>query len=801
MFKNYLKIAFRSLWKNKTQSLINIVGLSVAFGTCLLLFLAAAFQLSFDSFHKDSGRIYRTYFLSLYPDGSPDPNPTMPFPLVPALKAEYPEVEKATRIIWGGGGVRYGDKVFNKQVRACDADFLEIFTFPLLKGETQTALADLSSIVISENMAKDVFGAGINPVGKSLQVKTGRDWRNFVVSAVISDAPGNSTIEYDAFIRIENVPDYSANKDRWDNQTHEVYVKLAANAQQMATQKRFSGLMQKYMKDVIDYQIRQGRGKNEMGEYYSLMLQPLNEVHFDDISREAIYTIIAIGIFILVIACINFINLTIARALTRAREVGVRKSLGAKRWQLFTQIWGETVLICLVALGLGVLLANVVMPQFNQLFNARLSLMQLLTPMAAGLTVAGFLLVTFVAGGYPSWIISRFNTVQVLKGRITMKRPGMLRNSLIVTQFSIACLLIGCTLVMLQQINYLRERPLGLTQEQVISVPVGGELDGKVALQRLRQRLGSESRVVAVTGTNVNIGYGLDGSSSRSRMGFQYNKKDVTTDWLRVDFDYLKTLNIKLLQGRDFSPEYSQDSVSSVMITEKFARQLGEKTPVGKFLQPDSAGQKYQIVGVVSDFNLYSLREDVSAITLQMSQTYPINYIFVRVQPQNVAGSMDMVKAAWKEIAPQTEFKGSFMDENTDRWYRKEQKLSTILTAAAIITVVLSCMGLFAVALMTIEQRTKEIGIRKVLGASVGGLVALLSKDFLKLVFLAILIATPLAWYAMQKWLQDFAYRIPTPWAVFALAGLVAVLIAFLTVSYHSIRAALMNPVKSLKTE
>ena len=801
MFRNYFKIAVRTLWKNKTLSAINILGLSVAFATCLLLFLTAAFQLSFDNFHTDGDRIYQTYFLSNDQGGSANKSSTMPLPLTPVLKAEYPEIEKATRIIWGGAGVRYGDKVYSKQVRACDPDFLEMFTFPLTKGDVKTALADLSSVVITENMAKGVFGEGVNPVGKSILINTGDSWKNFIVSAVTADFPENSTIGYDALIRIENINNYPIDKDRWDNQSHEVYVKLAANADHAATEKRLYGVIQKYMKESIDHQIRNGLGKNERGEYYSLLLQPLREVHLDEVGRATIAAIIVIGLFILAIACINFINLTIARALTRAREVGVRKSLGAKRWQLFGQIWGETLLLCLVSLSLGLLLTHLLTPQFNKLFNAKLSLALLLTPQAAAVTLIGFLLVTLIAGGYPSWVISRFNTVQVLKGKVTMKKPGMLRNSLIVTQFSIACLLIGCTIIILRQIDFLREQSLGISKEQVISVPVGSEVDGRIALERMRQKLGSESRVLAITGTGVNIGSGLDGSMTRSRMGFQYNKKDVVTDWLRVDYDYLKTLDIKLLEGRDFTSGYSQDSISSVVITEKFARQLGEKNPVGKFIQPDTAGQKYQIIGMISDFNLYSLREEAPPITLQMHRGDPIRYVFVRVRPESLTTSMDMVKAAWKEVAPQTEFKGSFLDENTNRWYRQEENLSTILSAAALITVVLSCMGLFAVALMTIEQRTKEIGIRKVLGASVSGIVGLLSKDFLKLVIIAILIATPLAWWAMSKWLQNFAYKTSIDWWIFALTGLSAVGIAFLTVSFHSIRAALTNPVKSLRTE
>jgi putative ABC transport system permease protein len=303
-----------------------------------------------------------------------------------------------------------------------------------------------------------------------------------------------------------------------------------------------------------------------------------------------------------------------------------------------------------------------------------------------------------------------------------------------------------------------------------------------------------------VTGSGVNIGSGLDGSSSRWMVGFIYGKREVSCDWLRVDFDYLKTLDIKLKAGRDFSPQFSTDSTSSILVSESLAKQLGDTNPVGKYIEPDS-GKKYQIVGVFADFNLYSLHQKAEPIALQMLPDQRIDYVLVRVNPQNLTAAMATVKAAWDQVDPRKNFVGSFVDENVDRWYKKEQRLSTIFSSAAGIAILLSCMGLFAVALISIEQRTKEIGVRKVLGASVASIVTLLAGDFLKLVLIAILVASPVAWYAMNRWLSDFAYRIDMPWWVFAVAGLLAVLIAFVTISFRSVRAALMNPVNSLHSE
>jgi putative ABC transport system permease protein len=810
MFRNYLKIAFRTLWKNRTHTLINIVGLSVAFGTCVLLFLTATFELSFDRFHADGNRIFRLNFLESNRDGTPSRSATMAYPMATTIKAEFPEIEGVTRFFNSNSSVRRNEQTYSKSVRMVDADFLRMFTFPLLKGNPQTAMNGLSDIVISQTMAKDMFGKE-DPVGKPIQLRMNGNWQTFNVTGVITDFSENSTLQYDALIRSENAGDYQEFKSRWDHGNHDVYVKLKAGTDPQTLQRRTQAFVDKYFAKDNEENKAQGYPKNELGFQRSLLLESLADIHFDTetmnghaISRTYVYTLMLVGLFILAIACINFINLTIAQSLTRAREVGVRKSLGAQRGQLFGQIWGETILLCLVALLLGLGMAFLVLPTFNQLFRSHLLLADFLKPTTLIATGLGFLLITLVAGGYPSWFVTRFNVVDVLKGngaalRGKSSRPGLLRNSLIVTQFAIACLLIISTLIVRQQISYLQQKPMGMDKEQVVSIPVGNELNGNTALKTMRDRLASQPNIVAVSGTGVNIGAGLDGSSSRTMFGFLYGKHDVTCDWLRVDTDYLKTMGIKLLQGRDFSTTFGTDSSSSVLITQSMAKALGEKNPVGKFIKPDE--KSFQIIGVVSDFNLYSLHQEAKPITLQMQSTTPIQYILIRVNPQNLTGAMETIKAAWKAVAPKQEFIGSFLDENTERWYKKEQRLATIFSSAAGVAILLSCMGLFAIALISIQQRTKEIGVRKVLGASVGNIVTLLSRDFLRLVLVAIVIASPIAWYLMNQWLQDFAYKIDIEWWVFALSGLIAVGIALLTVSFQSIKAALMDPVKSLRSE
>ena len=809
MLRNYFKIALRTLWKRKGYAAINVAGLSVAFCICVFLFLSAYLHLTFDSFHADGNRIFKTYLFSNDPDKAVRSG-TVSLPIAPALKADHPEVEAIARIETGRKSlVEVKGNYFDKLVSMTDPDFLKIFSFPLIKGNRENALRDLSSIVISETMAKSVFGSE-DPMGKPVQVGSNGNKKQYIVSGIIGDAPYNSSVQYDALVRIENSPGYQSNKDNWGAYSLAVYLKLPPQVDQATFEGRLKPFVQKYFQGSLEELKRKGARPDPNGDVFAVRLQKLSSVHFDrEISdgkgtpAAAIYVLIGLAFFILLIACINFINLNIAQSFTRAREVGVRKSLGALKNQLFVQIWGESTLVCLVGFVVGLLLTYLLLPQFNAVFDARLRFDYLLQPGFIALIVSVFVLVTLVAGGYPAWRMAKFNAVEVLKGKLSIKRPGVLRNSLIVTQFALSSLLACCTIIAAQQVDFLRTRPLGFQKEQVISIPVGNQVNGRQVLQRLRNKLATDPTVLAITGTAVNLGRGKDKVSSRTSTGFTYKGKTISTDLLLVDYDYLKTLKIKLLAGREFNRSYSADSVNRVVVTESMARMLGETNPVGTFFRDDedTTGAKTQIIGVVSDFHLYSVASETKPITMHLSNSEPIRYIFVRVMPQSLAGSMDRLKQIWNEIAPQSEFMGSFLDENINAWYQSEETLSKLFSLASGVAILLSCLGLFAIALMVIEQRTKEIGIRKVMGASVPSLIVSLSQDFVKLVFIALLIAIPLAWFSMQMWLNNYTEHIQiSPW-VFVGVGVIAVLIALGTVSFHSIKAALVNPVKSLRSE
>jgi ABC-type antimicrobial peptide transport system permease subunit len=424
----------------------------------------------------------------------------------------------------------------------------------------------------------------------------------------------------------------------------------------------------------------------------------------------------------------------------------------------------------------------------------------LLEPLTWLWVLASFLIVSLIAGGYPAWLIARVNVISILKGKFSIRRSQRIRNSLIVVQFAIAVLLMICTFITWQQVNFLRNQPLGYNRSQVISVPIEGDQDPNTVLERLREKLNGYPNIQSVSGIYNNLGRGLDGSNRNSSIGFDYKNKNMRTGWMGVSYDFTKTLDLKLVAGRDFSREFPTDS-NAIVINEAMAKQLGEKEIIGLQLPIHDSASYMTVIGVVKDFNYESLHKEIKPISFTIERPFGVHYALVKVTPANLPGSMSLIKEVWKKILPNSEFKGSFLDENIDRQYKKEEKLGQIFISGAIIAIVLSCMGLLAMVLLIVTQRVKEIGIRKVLGASVSNIVVLISKDFMWLVIIAFVIAAPLGWWSMQKWLEHFAYRIDIQWWVFVLAAVLAFAIAFITISLQAVRAALSNPVKNLRTE
>lgn len=811
MFKNYIKTAWRTIRKHKLHTAINILGMSVAFLCSIYLFLIAYYEFSFDNFHQNSSSVFKVYnFYNDYPNETGSRrSATMGLPVAPTLKAEVPGVEMATRYKNGNGAVEYKGKELNLQLHYVDNDFFSIFSFPVVSGNAKAPLGDVGNIAMSEYAAKAIFGKE-DAIGKTLKVKTDGEWRNLLVSAIVKDFPDNSSLTYDLLVRTELRPDYISAKDRWNSQDHDVYIKLAKGITATDAQNRMRPVVEKYRATDINEMKQRGAKPDEHGDLLALRLLPLSDIHFDTekgtgsvTAKSYLYTLLAVGLLILIIAVFNFINLNIAQAFTRIKEVGVRRSLGAGSKQIILQVWGESFLICLVSVIIGIATLAICIKPLNQLLQQQINLYYLFRPFPILFIVLLIILVSLLAGGYPALTVSKLSTISVLKGHVTVKRPGIFRNALIVIQFVMACLLMVSGLIVFRQFEYMRKRPLGFNQESVISVPLSHPEKGKKIVANLRMQLANQAAVESVTGSDINFGVGKDGGTSRISSGFDYNGKLIRTNVITVDYDFLKTMGIPLKSGRDFSTAFGTDTSRNVIVTESMAKSFGVTNPLGLSFITDSSEPRSTIIGIIPDFHLYSLHEEAKPLSIYLANANSdfIDYALVKIKNQNAIEAMDLVKEAYKKADPGAEFNASFIDENVGRWYNKEKNFSKILGVATSVATLLSCLGLFAMSALMIGQRIKEIGVRKVLGASVQNIAALLSKDFLLLVVLAVVIAAPLSWWLMSKWLSDFPYRTPISWWLFAISGIAALTIAIITISLHTVRAAIANPVKSLRSE
>lgn len=805
MIKNYLLIALRNIRKRKTFTTIHVLGLSIAFAASMLLFSTALFEMSFDSFHQNKDHVFQVYREQFTSRGIEKDAP-MPVPFVPAVKAEVSGVEDAARYGNGGGLVRAGAKQLETSVIYTDKSFFSMFSFPLLSGNIKDVFKGPGDIVVTRAFAQKIFGTE-DVTGKSLEFNLNNKWENFIISGVISDQPANSTLKFDILSPFENFPAYRADENDWTSHNHTVFIQLKEQTKPEDFYRSSKQFINKHFAENIRSMKRDGGKPGQDGQYMRLGLIPLDQLHFSKINNMGNsvnaffpWMLILLSCVILFVAGSNFVNLSLATSFSRAREIGVRKTFGAMKRQLVVQFWSEALLICLASLLLGGILLFAFLEKYAAITGNKLPLEILLSPRSVILFVVLFAITTLLSGGYPSWIMSNFNTINTLQGKFSLGSKNTLRNTLTVIQFFIAIVLITSTLIIIRQMDYVRNQPLGFNKHQVISIPIGPNIEPESALQQMRVKLASVRNVQNVTGTDINLGRGRDGSSSTSILGFDYKNREIKTNWLRIDYDYLITLDIPLVKGRDFSRDFATDTAAA-LINEKMAALMGDKDPVGKILPVDE-GRGLKVIGVVKDFHFKNLHQEIKPLTMMIRpKEWPVSYIFVKVSPGNLPASMKLVQDAWKEVNPRYTTEPSFLDENTNAEYKKEERLSNIFTVGSGLAIFISCMGLFASALLSMNQRTKEIGIRKVLGANIGGIVALLSKDFAKLIMISFLIAAPLSWFMMSKWLEDFAYHITISlWTLLA-GGFVVLAVALLTVSFHAVKAALANPVKSLRTE
>ncbi|HMB62066.1 MAG TPA: FtsX-like permease family protein [Eudoraea sp.] len=803
MLKNYLKITWRNIQRNKLHSSINIVGLAVAFSISIILFLTAYFQFSYDSFHKDKDQLFKTSRFTNTDQGIRWSS-QMPLPLGEALKTEIPDIETAVRVQMGTPeNITYQDKNIEKVITRTDPDFFEVFNFPVTNGSKASILSGIQDIALSESTARAIFGED-DPIGKELNIGRMDEQRAFVVSAVIEDCPKNSSIQFDAVARIESRTGYDDDRNNWGSNTANIFIKISKKTNRHIVEDKLFALVEKYYPEQLAQLKTEHPGVLDPRELLSLSLTNIDDIHFSGERSSPlaiVYAIMGLGIFILLIACFNFVNLNMAQSFGRSRELGIRKTLGAFKGQLFMQLWGEAFLLYFFGFILGIMLAYKLLPLYSAQFDVRIEIATFFQPSFLAILTGVFFAVTLIAGGYPALKMANFRLVEILKGNVSTKKPGVLRNTLLVSQFTISGLLICISVIAGQQLDHLRDKPLGFRKEQVVSIPVGKQEDGRKVLARIRNEVSNDPNIISVTGAGVNLGRGRDRVTSRTTIGFDYNQNQISADWLLADFGYLETLQIPILKGRDFNPEYATDTANAVVVTERFVKLMGETNPVGKYFGGEDANTGNHIIGVIPDFNAYAPSGEPLPIALHLSSDEAINYVFVKVRSEDPLLAMEHITSVWERISPNAVFNGSFLDENIQAWYEGERAMTQIFGIASGIAIFLSCLGLFAMALLVIELRTKEIGIRKVMGASIKSIVSMISWQFLKLVLLGLFIAIPVAWFAMQTWIENYAYRIEINPLTFIWIALLIAAIALVTVSYHSIKAAIVNPVNSLRTE
>jgi putative ABC transport system permease protein len=806
MIRNQFIIAFRNLLRNKSFTAINIFGLATGITTCLLILLFVRNELSYDRFNKKADQMVRVVFRGTIQGEKMKEAMVMP-PTAQTLKKDYPEVLEATRLRkFDNPRVTYREKTFKENSFAyADSNFFQVFTLPFIKGDSKNALREPNSVVISEKVAKKYFG-NEDPMGKVLEFKDLNT--SFKITGIMYNMPLNSHFHFDIFGSMTSLSE--SREPSWMTSEYYTYLVLPAGYDYKKLEAKLPQVVERYMgpqlQKAMGMTLAQFRQKgNDIG----LFLQPLKDIHLrSDLNLELepvgdiryVYIFGAIAIFMLLIACINFMNLSTASASKRAREVGIRKVLGSLKGQLIRQFLLESILLTGFALFVSLILLYWSLPFFNRLSGKNLSLNLWSNVWVVPALLLFCLFIGVLAGTYPAFFLSSFKPVNVLKGKFTFgNKTVSLRSGLVVFQFFISIMLIIGTAIVHRQLAYIQNEKLGYDKDRVLVVQEAYWL-GK-SLDAFREKLQQDPRVVNVsTSGYLPAGY----SYNNNFMIYADNNNDQLVKALRydVDYNYIPTLGMQMETGRNFSRSFGTDS-TAIIINEEAAKAFGwGKNAVGRYLtRPDNDGSRltYHIIGIVKNFHFKSFHENISPLAMVLGNNS--ENIIVKIKSNDIAGLLNMMKKNWTNLKAEVPFSYSFLDKRFTETYQSEQKTGQILGIFAGLTILVACLGLFGLATFTAEQRTKEIGIRKVLGASVTNIFSLLSKDFLKLVLIAFLIASPIAWFMMNKWLQDYAYRTNISWWIFVLAAALAITITLITVSYRAIRAAFVNPVNSLRSE
>jgi len=782
MFKNYFNIAWRLLLRQKGFTFINISGLAVGLACCILIMLWVQDELSYDKFHDSADDIYYVILNQEYNDGQKVITQCTPGPLAGVMKEEFPEIIRSSRYtpFLEKLVVNRGEIFHQERIRLVDQDFLSMFSFKLIEGSPGLCLADRKSIVLTQEMATKFFGDE-DPIGKTLTINESFD---FTVTGIMEDPPDQSSLKFSALARFEFMTDLGRDIDVWGSNSYFTFVQLQPGTQETTLEEKIKDFHKKYHEGNV-----------------TLTLFPLtsDRLYYPDgsegnIKYVRIFSLVAI--FVLLIASINFMNLSTARSEKRAREVGIRKAIGANRSNLIRQFINESLLTAFIAFIIAIGIVELILPVFNNLAGKQMSLSLFANPINLAIVIAFVLLTGLIAGSYPAFVLSSFRPVKALAhSKNAGKTTSIVRRCLVIIQFSISIILIICTISVVRQLRYMENSDLGLNKENVLRLPFKGFEGSKYSV--FKNEILQNPEVQYVTAAASWPGY--IGSNTA---GWDWEGKDPEKDALigysLVDFDYDKVLELQMAEGRFYDQQYSTDSTSSIVMNEEAIRYMGLENPTGKVVH--IWGLDLTIIGVVKDFHYQSLATKIKPLGIFFLPDWN-KHIFIKLSGNNTTSALSSIETAYHHINPGYPFESMYLDEVYDGMYDNESRMSQLLGYFSILAIFISCLGLFGLTAHTVERKTKEIGIRKVLGASVNGIVGLLTREFTQLVLIAILIAIPIAWYFMNQWLDGYAYRINIGWWVFAIAAATALIISILTTSMQAIRAAITNPVKTLRYE
>ena len=802
MIRNYLKIALRTQAKQLTLSFINILGLSIGIACFSLFMLYAINEFSFDGFHINANNTY----LVVEGEGKPGPKAFShepiytSLPLGPAMKNELPGVENYVRYVQAYEQfIKIKDVGIRENMAFADPTFFNIFSFKFKYGNAQSAISDLHSMVLTEATAQRLFGK-TNVIGELLQVKQFDVFEPFIVTAIIKDPPSNSSFQFSMLANFDLVVNSFARRvgaNSWGSRSFMTFVQLKPGSTLTSNNKLLADFWHRHFPD-------EGQGGYNLEPIKKMHTNPaLAGINIPPVDPKSIWILLTIAAGVLLIACINFTTLSIGRSASRAKEVGVRKVIGGTRKALLVQFLSESLLLAFFSTLISLVLVWLLFPSFNQLSGRNMSFSFGQFPQLTGLIVGLVLIVGLLSGCYPALVLSGFNTVHVLKAKIKLGGANFFTKTLVTFQFILSATLIVSAIIIIQQLRYIQSKDLGFSKENVLVVEAFGVSDTRRLFPLFKQELSGNPGISGVTSADN----GLGEHEGTGFTDFSYQQKSIKIKHFLIDPDYIPTLGMQIVAGRNFDRAIASDTVNAVIVNESMINELGWplKDCIGRKLEGyDKYGaENPTVIGVVRDFNYQALTDHVQPILFHefAPKWQHLTFFYVRLKPGDPSEALASVHSAWKKIASEYPLKYEFLDEDVNRFYEAETRLGYIISWAGGIAIFLGCLGLLGLSALAVANRAKEISIRKVLGASVSTIIRLISKDFLKLVLVAIIIATPITWWLMNKWLQDYAYRINIEWWVFAIACIGIIGVAMLTICFQAIKAAISNPMKDLRTE